>query len=70
MVDVEPRCISRVLLLFPKIGKGKKFGRAVVENSVDDDAESSTMGLLDEFEKLFVGRTPLPTFRIGGFPCG
>ena len=70
MVDVEPRGISRGLLFFPQIGKGKKFSRAVIKNSIDDDAESSAVGLLDEFEKLLVGRTPFPAFRIGCFPCG
>ena len=70
MVDVEPRCISRVLLLFPKIGKGKKFSRAVIKNPIDDDAESSAMSLLDEFKKLLVGRAPFPALRIGCFPSG
>ena len=70
MVDVEPRGVGRVLLFFPQIGKGKKFSRAVIENSIDDDTKSSAVGLLDEFEKLLVGRTPFPAFRIGCFPCG
>ena len=70
MVDVEPGSISRGLLFLAQIGKGKKFSRAVIENSVDDDAEPSAMGLLNEFKKLLVGRAPFPAFRIGCFSCG
>ena len=70
VVDVEPGGVGGVLLFLPKIGKGKKFSRAVIKDSIDDNAESSAMGLLNEFEKLLVGRTPFPTLRIGRFPCG
>ena len=70
MVDVEPGGVGRVLLFLPEIGKGKKFSRAVIKNPIDDDAESSAMSLLDEFEKLLVGRAPFPALRIGCFPSG
>ena len=70
VVDVKPGGVSRGLLFFPQIGKSKKFSRTVVENSIDDDAESSVMGLQDEFEKLLVGRAPFPARGIGCFSCG
>ena len=51
LVDIEPGGVGRVLLFFTEIGKGKKFSRAVVKDSVENEMETTEMGLADEFEE-------------------
>src|SRR5205823_15054320 len=58
--DHIPVSITGTLLILADIFKGKKIAASVIENAVDDHMNSALVALVNNIQKKFVSRCPLP----------
>src|SRR5207249_1371030 len=65
-LDVEPVGVFRVLLVFEHVLKGPELATDVIEDSVENHAETLLVRIVQELKKNAVTRGPYPRGRVLG----